>query len=89
MDIPQGVTPPKPGQMCRLTKSLYGLSRQASHQSNVKLSKVPISLRYKQSQADHSLFVKAASLTSFTALLIYVDDMILAGNDPTEIVVVK
>lgn len=48
-----------------------------------------LSLGYKQSQADHSLFVKLVSPNSFTALLIYVDDMILSGNDPTEISYVK
>ncbi|XP_019429680.1 PREDICTED: uncharacterized protein LOC109337211 [Lupinus angustifolius] len=43
---------------------------------------------YKQSQHDHSLFTKSY-VPHFTALLIYVDDLILAGNDPSEIQSVK
>ena len=37
-------------------------------------------LGFKQSQADHSLFVHADGF-SFTALLVCVDDMIITGND--------
>ena len=88
MDLPQGVTPPRPGQVCRLKKSLYGL-RQASRQWYEKLSAVLVSSGYKQSQSDFSLFTKTKSDQSFTALLIYVDDMILTGNDAAEIALVK
>ena len=76
MELPQGVKPPKLGQVYRLQKSLYGL-RQASKQWYKKLSNVLLASGYSQSQADHSLFTKGASSGSFTALLIYVDDMIL------------
>ena len=44
---------------------------------------------YHQSQADFSLFTKHTSANSFTTLLIYVDDMILAGNDAHKIAAVK
>ena len=63
--------------------------RQASRQWYEKLSTVLIDLGYQQSQADFSLFIKYKSATSFTALLIYVNDMILAGNDAQEIAAVK
>ncbi|KAE9584498.1 putative RNA-directed DNA polymerase [Lupinus albus] len=43
---------------------------------------------YKQSSHDHSLFTKASS-NSFTALLIYVDNLILAGNNISQINLVK
>ncbi|KAK3006790.1 hypothetical protein RJ639_017209 [Escallonia herrerae] len=39
---------------------------------------------YQQSKADYSLFTKAKG-TSFTAILIYVDDILLIGNDLQEI----
>ncbi|XP_061352700.1 uncharacterized mitochondrial protein AtMg00810-like [Gastrolobium bilobum] len=41
-----------------------------------------------QSHADHSLLIKSEG-DSFTALLIYVDDIVVAGNDKTKIDSVK
>jgi len=43
-----------------------------------------VSQGYKQSNADHSLFILDTN-DSFTALLVYVDDVILAGNSISEI----
>ena len=43
----------------------------------------------KQSQVDHSLFTKRSSSSSFIALLVYVDDVILCGNDLIEINSIK
>jgi len=48
---PKGVVPPKPGQFCKLRKSLYDL-RQSSRQCYEKLSTVLIALGYTQSQTD-------------------------------------
>jgi hypothetical protein len=87
MTVPPGLSTSKPNQVCHLKKSLYGL-RQASRQWFAKLSSSLISLGYKQSQSDHSLFTKKDE-ERFTALLVYVDDLILAGNDITEIHYVK
>ena len=41
-------------------------------------------LEYKQSDADHTLFIKQ-KLGKVTALIVYVDDMIVIENDPSEI----
>jgi hypothetical protein len=38
---------------------------------------------YVQASSDHSLFIKKSD-TTFTALLVYVDDVILAGNSLSE-----
>lgn len=73
MDIPQGVPCDSPNKICKLLKSLYGL-KQASCKWYEKLSSVLIQLGYKQA----SLFSKADSHNHFIALLIYVDDIILA-----------
>lgn len=39
---------------------------------------------FNQSKADYSLFTRSHG-SSFIALLIYVDDIIITGNDPTSI----
>ncbi|RVW20492.1 Retrovirus-related Pol polyprotein from transposon RE1 [Vitis vinifera] len=36
--------------------------------------------RYKQSQGDHTLFIKHSATGGVTALLVYVDDIIVIGN---------
>jgi hypothetical protein len=91
MSLPPGVIVPNSGsnshKVCRLHKSLYGL-KQASRQWYSKLSSALLSLGYSQSAADHSLFVKKDD-SSFTALLVYVDDIVLAGNNSFEIKSVK
>jgi hypothetical protein len=74
-------------KVCRLHKSLYGL-KQASRQWYSKLSSALISFGYVQSQSDHSLYIKSTD-TTFTALLVYVDDIVLAGNSSLEIQNVK
>jgi len=69
--------------VCHLHKSLYGL-KQASRQWYYKLSYFLCSHGYTQSLADHSLNLKFND-SSIIVLLIYVDDVILAGNDMKEI----
>ena len=46
MQLPKGVVSPKPNQVCKLQKSLYGL-RQASRQWFSKLSSALLSMGYK------------------------------------------
>ncbi|XP_019438967.1 PREDICTED: uncharacterized protein LOC109344667 [Lupinus angustifolius] len=87
MDIPQGVIYAKPNQVCKLYKSLYGL-KQVGRQWYTKLSNSLKELGYVQSTHDHSLFTKNAN-QCFTALLIYVDDLVLSGNDIHDIMMVK
>jgi hypothetical protein len=74
-------------KVCKLHKSLYGL-KQASRQWYSKLSSALISLGYEQSVSDHSLYIKSTN-SEFTALLVYVDDIVLAGNSSQEIKDVK
>ena len=66
-------------KVCKLVKSLYGL-RQTSRQWYIKLSATITQLGFVQSQAYHSLFVHSKG-SLFTAILVYVDDMIITGND--------
>lgn len=87
MELPPGLTPTFPNQVCRLTKSLYGL-KQASQQWFDKLSAFLASIGFSHSTYDHSLFTKKHG-SSFTELLVYVDDVILTGNSPSDISNVK
>ena len=73
--------------VCMLLKSLYGL-RQATRQWYTKLSYTIQQLGFVQSTANNSLFVHAKG-SLFTALLVYVDDMVIIGNDPTCVATLK
>lgn len=82
MVIPQGFPNSKPNKVCKLLKSLYGL-KQASCKWFERLSGVLSQCGYSQTPSDHSLFVKQTA-SSFTALLVYVDDIVLAGTSLLE-----
>lgn len=58
--------------------------KQASRKWYEKLTGFLVSQGYKQSNEDHSLFAPNTD-KSFTALLVYVDDVILGGNSMAEI----
>ncbi|XP_016192997.1 uncharacterized protein LOC107633924 [Arachis ipaensis] len=87
MKIPSGLAVSQPGLVCKLQKSLYGL-KQTSRQWNIKLTQTLVDAGYKQFFYDHSLFIKKQS-KSFTAILVYVDALVLTGNDISEINSIK
>ncbi|GAU49938.1 hypothetical protein TSUD_290950 [Trifolium subterraneum] len=87
MVVPEGVPCVKPNQACKLLKSLYGL-KQASRKWYEKLTSLLVREGYTQSTADYSLFTLNRE-GQFTALLIYVDDIILSGTSMTEIERIK
>lgn len=74
-------------RVCKLHKLLYGL-KQASRQWFLKLSSALKSVSFKQSWSDYSLFVRNHQ-GIFTALLVYFDDVILAGNNLEDIIKTK
>ena len=76
---PPGYLPSGDNRVCRLHKSLYGL-KQAPRQWFKKFSFALKKYGFNQSSNDHSLFTLIKG-TSFLALLVYVDDMVIAGND--------
>jgi len=73
--------------VCRLHKSLYGL-KQASRQWFAKFSTAIQAAGFVQSKADYSLFTRRKG-KSFTTLLIYVDDILITGNDVNAISTLK
>ncbi|GJR79346.1 ribonuclease H-like domain-containing protein [Tanacetum coccineum] len=83
MDLPEGYFSLDDKRVCRLKKSLYGL-KQAPKQWNAKLTHTLIENGFKQSKSDYSLFTKSEN-GNFTALLVYIDDIIITRNNSTEI----
>ncbi|XP_044485332.1 uncharacterized mitochondrial protein AtMg00810-like [Mangifera indica] len=80
MEVPPGIR--RQGEdnlVCRLRKSLYGL-KQASRQWNTKITEALITLGFKQSKHDYALFTKGQG-KSFICLVVYVDDILITGND--------
>ena len=66
--------------VCTLKKTLYGLKKspKASFCSFARVIKV---LGYNQSQDDHTLFVKHSTSRGVATLLVYVDDIVVTGDD--------
>ncbi|CAN1785707.1 Retrovirus-related Pol polyprotein from transposon TNT 1-94 [Linum perenne] len=85
MQVPQGleIVADNKKLACKLIKSLYGL-KQASRQWYEKLSEKLKEEGYTHSKVEHSLFTKMCG-HSFTGILVYVDDLIIGGNDLSEI----
>ncbi|CAA7023550.1 unnamed protein product [Microthlaspi erraticum] len=91
MSLPQGYTPSSgtlpPNPVCRLHKSLYGL-KQASRQWYHCLSDVLLRSGFTQSVSDNTLFAKQVG-DKFTAVLVYVDDIMIASNNDAEVASIK
>lgn len=80
---PPGFTDPMHlDYVCKLRKSLYGL-KQAPRTLYEALHDFLLSIGFKSSYADHSLFVKCDNLST-TYILIYVDDILLTGSSSHE-----
>jgi len=87
------MTPPprlnvsSPNMVCKLQKFLYGL-KQASRQSYVKLSDTLKILGFQHPKNDYSLFYKLKD-SNIVLLAVYVDDIVVTGNDLEEIKILK
>ena len=80
MKLPPGLIMDNPNLVCHLQRSLYGL-KQASRQWFTRLSSFLLSQGFHQSSADHSLFLYTNNSHDLTVILVYVDDIILTGNN--------
>ena len=83
MKLPPGFQVASPRKVCKLQKSLYGL-KQAPRCWFAKLSTALLKYSFKQSYADYSLFSLCRG-TLRLHVLVYVDDLIISGNNPTEL----
>ncbi|GKC55403.1 retrovirus-related pol polyprotein from transposon TNT 1-94 [Tanacetum coccineum] len=83
MKIPQGISNDNETHVCRLRKSLYRL-KQASRNWYHNFTTFLRSLNFRQSKADHLLFIYEAG-SIMVVVLIYVDDVIITKNNLTKI----
>ncbi|KAL4291205.1 hypothetical protein GQ457_14G013760 [Hibiscus cannabinus] len=75
-------------KVCRLNRSLYGLMQ--SHRAWFeRFTKVLLKHNFVQSLADHTLFIKKNSVGKQILLLVYVDDIIITGDDKEGILLLK
>ncbi|CAL1353665.1 unnamed protein product [Linum trigynum] len=79
LEKPLGYNVGLPGQVFLLHKSLYGL-KQAPWAWFEKFQSTVLQLGLHQSLNDPSLFVKSSS-AGYVVLLLYVDDMVVTGDD--------
>ena len=88
MRQPEGfIKEDKKNLVCRLKKSLYGL-KQAPRQWYKKFDSFMSSHGFTRCQADHCCYFKKID-NNFIILLLYVDDMLVAGSNRQEIVNLK
>ncbi|XP_040372840.1 uncharacterized mitochondrial protein AtMg00810-like [Rosa chinensis] len=84
MDLPPGYEASTGCRfVCKLNKSLYGL-KQSPRAWFGRFSQAMRRFGYKQSNSDHTLFLKRCE-GKLTALIIYVDDMIITGDNSEEV----
>jgi hypothetical protein len=84
MQLPPGFNcPQSSGKVCRLRKALYGL-KQSPRAWFGRFTEAMKRIGYHQGNSDHTLFIKHKN-ERVTLLIIYVDDMIVTGDDADEI----
>src|SRR6266540_5801944 len=88
MEIPPGFsTSETDGKVCRLKKSLYGL-KQSPRAWFDKFRRAVCNIGYGQCNGDHTLFYRHLK-GKITILAVYVDDIIITGDDKEEIARLK
>ena len=78
--IPPGISGSDENKVCLLKKALYGL-KQSPCAWFGRFDKVMIANGYKKSQGDHTLFIRHSILGRVKALIVFMDDTIIIGND--------
>jgi hypothetical protein len=76
-----------PNYVCRLRKALYGL-KQAPKAWHDKIAESLVTIGFRMSDADHSLYVHKSD-EGIVVIIIYVDDLIVGGDNEKEVEHVK
>ncbi|RVW61442.1 Retrovirus-related Pol polyprotein from transposon RE1 [Vitis vinifera] len=79
MNIPPRFEGNTSNKVCKLKKAFYGI-KQSPRAWFGRFAKVMKESRYKQSQGDHTLFIKHSAAGGVTTFLVYVDNIIVIGN---------
>jgi hypothetical protein len=88
MEVPPGLASfGTKGKVCRLKKSLYGL-KQSPRAWFDRFRRAICDIGYAQCNCDHTVFYKHSSC-KITILAVYVDDIIITGDDDEEILELK
>jgi hypothetical protein len=88
MEIPHGYSKPEMvGKVCRLRKSLYGL-KQSPRACFDRFRRALCGMGFKQCNGDHTVFYKHSG-RKIVVLVVYVDDIIITGDDEVEIKCLK
>ena len=75
-------------RVCKLKNSLYGL-KQSPKVWLERFGKVIKRYAYIQSQADHTIFYKHSNDGKIAILIVYMDDIVLTGDDCDELAKLK
>ncbi|KAL4010603.1 hypothetical protein IC575_030105 [Cucumis melo] len=84
MSPPPGFEAQNGQHVCKLQKSIYDL-KQSPRAWFDRFTTFVNSQVYSQGHSDHTLFTKASKAGKIAILIVYVDDIVLTGDDQTEI----
>jgi len=70
--------------VCKLRKALYGL-KQSPRAWFERFTTFVKSQGFTQGHSDHTLFTKRSVSGKIAILIVYVDDIVLSGDDTAEI----
>ena len=80
MKLPPGYYKSEDSVVCKLKKSIYGLKQSPKAWFDKFLGSLR-DMGYYQCYNDHALFIKRGASGKVSILLVYVDDIIITGDD--------